>query len=107
MAMKPAMESTSSAVSSGTADLVSPQSAACSERAFDREWLYRLVMFPSYFTPCYGCCMGNKTPKREQLLTHFDTGCPTRVYCSHCPDHKARNPWLLQVRAAALGRSSR
>lgn len=41
--------------------------------------------------------MGNRTPKREQLLTHFDTQSPSRVYCSHCPEYKTRHPWLLQV----------
>jgi hypothetical protein len=94
--MPAALEPTSSAVSS--ADLAMCPTAS-SGRAYSREWLYRLVMFPSYFTPCHGCCNGNKTPKREQLLTLFDTGCPSRVYCSHCPEHKARGPWLLQVRA--------
>ncbi|KAI8476398.1 MAG: hypothetical protein J3K34DRAFT_455740 [Monoraphidium minutum] len=76
--------------------------AATSDRLYAREWLYRLVMFPSYFTPCHGCCMGNRTPKREQLLTHFDTQCPLRVYCSHCPEYKHRLPWLLQVRRSAF-----
>lgn len=91
----------SSALSSGTAASAGAPAAspagATSDRAYAREWLYRLVMFPSYFTPCHGCCMGNRTPKREQLLTHFDTQCPSRIYCSHCPEYKHRLPWLLQV----------
>lgn len=62
-----------------------------------KEWLYRLVTFPAYFTPCPACCGVNRTPKREQLVTHFDTDYPTRVYCSHCPEHKTRTPALLQV----------
>lgn len=102
---KPSVEPTSSAVSSGTAASAGaplPSPTATSDRMYAREWLYRMVMFPSFFTPCHGCCMGNKTPKREQLLTHFDTQCPTRVYCSHCPEQKMRSPWLLQVRRSAF-----
>jgi uncharacterized membrane protein YgcG len=94
------LEPTCSGVSSGTHLAAASSPGATSGRVFAREWMYRLVMFPSYFTPCHGCCMGNKTPKREQLLTLFDTGRPSRVYCSHCPDQKGRGPWLLQVRAA-------
>lgn len=67
-----------------------------------REWLYRLVTFPSYFTPCLACCGVNKTPKREQLITHFDTDFPTKVYCSHCPENKTRAAALLQVRRSAF-----
>lgn len=74
--------------------------ATSSHRFYSREWLYRLVMFPSYFTPCHNCTMGNRTPKREQLLTLFDTQCPAHVYCSHCPEFKACGAWLLQVRLA-------
>jgi len=55
-------------------------------------------MFPSYFTPCHTCCMGNRTPKREQLLTLFDTRSPKGdIYCSHCPEFKTRGQYLLQV----------
>ena len=67
-----------------------------------REWMYHLVTFPSYFTPCTHCCGGNRTPKREQLITHFDMDEPGRVYCSHCPEHKTRSLSLLQVRRSAF-----
>jgi hypothetical protein len=53
-----------------------------------REWLYRLVTFPHYFTPCHSCCGGSNTPKREQLMTLFDTRAPHRVFCCHCPTPK-------------------
>lgn len=53
-----------------------------------REWLYRLVTFPHYFTPCTSCCGGSHTPKREQLMTLFDTRAPHRVFCCHCPSPK-------------------
>lgn len=53
-----------------------------------REWLYRLVTFPHYFTPCVTCCSGSSTPKREQLMTLFDTRAPHRVFCCHCPTPK-------------------
>jgi hypothetical protein len=53
-----------------------------------REWLYRLVTFPHYFTPCTTCCCGSHTPKREQLMTLFDTRAPHRVFCCHCPSPK-------------------
>eukprot|EP00878_Enallax_costatus_P025241 GHUV01026999.1.p1 GENE.GHUV01026999.1~~GHUV01026999.1.p1 ORF type:complete len:283 (-),score=73.98 GHUV01026999.1:402-1250(-) len=66
------------------------------------EWLYRLVTFPSYFTPCTHCCGGSRTPKREQLMTQFDTQYPYSVYCSHCPDCKTRSSTLLQVRRSAF-----
>ncbi len=68
----------------------------------DREWLYRLVTFPSYFTPCPSCCGTNKAPKREQLVTHFDTAAPYEVYCSHCPEHKTHATTLLQVRQRSM-----
>jgi hypothetical protein len=45
----------------------------------EREWMYHLVTFPSYFTPCGNCCSGTRTPKREQLITHFDTFSPYQV----------------------------
>ncbi|GBF96302.1 hypothetical protein Rsub_09097 [Raphidocelis subcapitata] len=96
-----ALEPTSSAVSSGT-DLAASPTASSGHPSYAREWLYRLVMFPSYFTPCHGCCGGNRTPKREQLLTLFDTQSPCRVYCSHCPEQRTRGPWLLQVRRSAF-----
>ncbi|KIY92841.1 hypothetical protein MNEG_15121 [Monoraphidium neglectum] len=107
----------SSGISSGTAAVASTGAAGalpCAGGAtaggaasggqshYAREWLYRLVMFPLYFTPCPGCCVTNRTPKREQLLTLFDTQCPMRVLCSHCPEHKDRLPWLLQVRRSAF-----
>jgi hypothetical protein len=53
-----------------------------------REWLYRLVTFPHYFTPCVSCCSGSNTPKREQLMTLFDTRHPHQVFCCHCPTPK-------------------
>lgn len=75
-----------------------------------REWLYRLVTFPHYFTPCVSCCNGSNTPKREQLMTLFDTRAPHRVFCCHCPTPKGstghfsashgRDGALLQVRTA-------
>lgn len=65
-------------------------------------WLYRLVTFPSYFTPCVYCCGGSRTPKREQLMTQFDTQYPFKVYCSHCPGCKDRSATLLQVRRSAF-----
>lgn len=70
----------------------------------DKEWLYRLITFPSYFTPCPGCTGGARTPKREQLMTQFDTEYPYRVYCSHCPECKDRinSGCLLQVRRSAF-----
>lgn len=70
----------------------------------DKEWLYRLITFPSYFTPCPSCCGGARTPKREQLMTQFDTEYPYRVYCSHCPECKDRvnSGCLLQVRRSAF-----
>lgn len=70
----------------------------------DKEWLYRLITFPSYFTPCGSCCGSARTPKREQLMTQFDTEYPYRVYCSHCPECKDRvnSGCLLQVRRSAF-----
>lgn len=68
----------------------------------NRDWLYRLVTFPSYFTPCTSCCGGSRTPKREQLMTQFDTQFPYSVYCSHCPDSRTRSSTLLQVRRSAF-----
>ncbi|KAF8073120.1 dnaK [Scenedesmus sp. PABB004] len=68
-----------------------------------REWLYRLVTFPSYFTPCVGCCNGARTPKREQLMTLFDTKAPHKVFCSHCPECQLNGTGsLLQVRRASF-----
>lgn len=68
-----------------------------------REWLYRLVTFPSYFTPCVSCCGGSRAPKREQLMTQFDTMYPYKVYCSHCPEVRTRTDGsLLQVRRSAF-----
>jgi len=77
---------------------------AASRYTQDREWLYRLITFPSYFTPCPSCCGGARTPKREQLMTQFDTEYPYRVYCSHCPECKDRtnSGCLLQVRRSAF-----
>lgn len=68
-----------------------------------REWLYALVTFPDYFTPCRQCCTGCRTPKREQLLTLFDTQAPHGVFCSHCPEFVERGSTaaLLQVRGQA------
>ncbi|KAF6266616.1 hypothetical protein COO60DRAFT_6155 [Scenedesmus sp. NREL 46B-D3] len=61
------------------------------------------VTFPAYFTPCVSCCGGSRAPKREQLMTLFDTACPYQVYCSHCPEVKDRNDGsLLQVRRSAF-----
>ncbi|GBF94086.1 hypothetical protein Rsub_07354 [Raphidocelis subcapitata] len=107
MHMKPLdVEPTNSGVSSGTAAATGGAAAvtpgATSGRAYARQWLYSLVMFPSYFTPCHGCTLGNRTPKREQLLTLFDTQSAGSVYCSHCPEFKTRGPWLLQVRRSAF-----
>lgn len=75
-----------------------------SSPAGGREWLYRLIMFPAYFTPCPACCGGARAPKREQLLTQFDTAAPHRVYCSTCPGYKERagSGGLLQVRRSAF-----
>eukprot|EP00775_Hariotina_reticulata_P001597 gene1597-1937_t len=68
-----------------------------------QEWLYRLVTFPAYFTPCRTCCTGSRTPKREQLMTHFEIQAPYRVYCSHCPEYTARGgAGLLQVRRSSF-----
>ncbi len=79
-----------------------------------REWLYRLVTFPSYFTPCRPCTVGCRTPRREQLLTLFDMR-SFRVHCAHCTearlpgcpgsDGTARGSGfgpLLQVRRSAF-----
>jgi hypothetical protein len=51
-----------------------------------REWLYKLVTFPAYFTPCSSCTSGCRTPKREQLMTLFDVQAPYRVrmLCAVC-----------------------
>jgi hypothetical protein len=70
----------------------------------DKEWLYRLITFPSYFTPCASCTGCARIPKREQLMTQFDTDYPYRVYCSHCPECKDRvnSGCLLQVRRSAF-----
>jgi hypothetical protein len=77
--------------------------AAAAQFGGSREWLYRLVTFPSYFTPCVSCCGGSRAPKREQLMTLFDTACPYQVYCSHCPEVKSRTDGsLLQVRRSAF-----
>lgn len=67
-----------------------PASVIPAGAGFDpkREWLYRLVTFPHYFTPCVTCCSGSSTPKREQLMTLFDTRAPHRVFCCHCPTPK-------------------
>jgi len=68
-----------------------------------QEWLYRLVTFPAYFTPCRTCCSGSRTPKREQLMTHFEIQAPYRVYCSHCPEYTVRGgAGLLQVRRSSF-----
>jgi hypothetical protein len=68
-----------------------------------REWLYRLVTFPAYFTPCINCCSGCRTPKREQLMTLFDTKFPHKVFCSHCPESQVNGgASLLQVRRASF-----
>jgi hypothetical protein len=68
-----------------------------------REWLYRLVTFPAYFTPCINCCNGCRTPKREQLMTLFDTKFPHKVFCSHCPESQINGGTsLLQVRRASF-----
>eukprot|EP00878_Enallax_costatus_P001252 GHUV01001396.1.p1 GENE.GHUV01001396.1~~GHUV01001396.1.p1 ORF type:complete len:538 (+),score=186.29 GHUV01001396.1:251-1864(+) len=68
-----------------------------------REWLYKLVTFPAYFTPCITCCSGSRTPKREQLMTLFDTKYPHKVYCSHCPECQVQGvSSLLQVRRASF-----
>lgn len=68
-----------------------------------REWLYKLVTFPAYFTPCITCCSGSRTPKREQLMTLFDTRYPYKVYCSHCPECQVQGiASLLQVRRASF-----
>jgi hypothetical protein len=62
-------------------------------------WLYHLVTFPGYFTPCPSCCGAtNVAPKREQLLTLFDLEA-RRVFCSHCPQHLHRGHPIIQVRA--------
>lgn len=68
-----------------------------------KEWLYRLVTFPAYFTPCQNCCTGCRTPKREQLMTLFDTKFPHKVFCSHCPECQIQGgSSLLQVRRASF-----
>lgn len=90
-------------------------SAAAGNSCYDhkREWMYRLVTFPHYFTPCLSCCGNSNTPKREQLMTLFDTRAPHRVFCCHCPTPKGstghfsashgRDGALLQVRGVLLG----
>lgn len=78
-----------------------PQSLSSDETS-SREWLYRLVTFPSYFTPCISCTGGSRAPKREQLMTQFDTQYPYNVFCSHCPECKTRSTTLLQVRRSAF-----
>jgi hypothetical protein len=75
--------------------------AAASSYCPSREWLYRLVTFPAYFTPCVNCCSGCRTPKREQLMTLFDTKFPHKVFCSHCPECLGSTS-LLQVRRASF-----
>ena len=100
----PAAVSPAAAAAPAAAAVAAPAGPPPPPRAYAREWLYRLVMFPAYFTPCHGCCAGNRTPKREQLLTLFDTQAPGSVYCSHCPEFKTRNPYLLQVRVLTLVR---
>jgi hypothetical protein len=78
--------------------------AAVGGYSTNREWLYRLFTFPAYFTPCVSCCGGSRAPKREQLMTLFDTLSPYQVYCSHCPEVKKRgnDGTLLQVRRSAF-----
>jgi hypothetical protein len=94
----------SPAVSAGTAPSSSSKRFNAARYIQDKEWLYRLITFPSYFTPCPSCCGGARTPKREQLMTQFDTEYPYRVYCSHCPECKDRagSGCLLQVRRSAF-----
>jgi hypothetical protein len=77
--------------------------AAAGSYCPSREWLYRLVTFPAYFTPCVNCCNGCRTPKREQLMTLFDTKFPHKVFCSHCPECQiSGTAGLLQVRRASF-----
>lgn len=94
----------SPAASAGTAPSSSSKRFNAARYIQDKEWLYRLITFPSYFTPCPSCCGGARTPKREQLVTQFDTEYPYRVYCSHCPECKDRagSGCLLQVRRSAF-----
>ncbi|WIA29514.1 hypothetical protein OEZ86_012015 [Tetradesmus obliquus] len=75
--------------------------AAAASFCPSREWLYRLVTFPAYFTPCVNCTSGCRTPKREQLMTLFDTKFPYKVFCSHCPECMG-SASLLQVRRASF-----
>eukprot|EP00879_Flechtneria_rotunda_P000308 GHRR01000399.1.p1 GENE.GHRR01000399.1~~GHRR01000399.1.p1 ORF type:complete len:548 (+),score=194.84 GHRR01000399.1:295-1938(+) len=86
------------AVSAANSAAVGAQGSYCP----GKEWLYRLVTFPAYFTPCLSCCNGNRTPKREQLMTLFDTKYPYKVYCSHCPECQVQGASLLQVRRASF-----
>jgi hypothetical protein len=83
-----------------------------------RAWLYRLVTYPHYFTPCPSCCATAGVPKREQLLTLFDTRPPHHaVYCCHCPSPKGtpghysasygRDGALLQVRGVTRACAAR
>ncbi|KAF6252388.1 hypothetical protein COO60DRAFT_1287132 [Scenedesmus sp. NREL 46B-D3] len=77
--------------------------AAAASYCSSNEWLYRLVTFPAYFTPCVDCCGGCRTPKREQLMTLFDTKFPYKVFCSHCPESQVNGgASLLQVRRASF-----
>jgi hypothetical protein len=97
----------SPAGSSGSADApgaAAPAAVVVVTPPAHREWLYRLVTFPSYFTPCPACCANARAPKREQLLTQFDTSYPFNVYCSTCPacKERAHAGVLLQVRRSAF-----
>eukprot|EP00775_Hariotina_reticulata_P013669 gene13669-13791_t len=103
----PGSLSIDSGSSSVDAQALATASPACSGAVGgfspSREWLYKLVTFPAYFTPCANCTSGCRTPKREQLMTLFDVQAPYRVYCSHCPECKVRNSsMLLQVRRSAF-----
>lgn len=91
----------------GVASMVAGHATAAGSGAVgyiqSKEWLYKLVTFPAYFTPCLTCCNGSRTPKREQLMTLFDTKFPNKVYCSHCPECQVQgSSALLQVRIASF-----
>jgi hypothetical protein len=89
----------------GVASMMAGHTAAAVAGSYcaSREWLYRLVTFPAYFTPCIHCCSGCRTPKREQLMTLFDTKFPHKVFCSHCPESQVNGgAAFLQVRRASF-----
>ena len=65
-------------------------------------WLYRLVTCHRYFQQCPACTEPGRAPKREQLLTLFDTERPGHLYCSACPEARRRAAVVLQVRRSAF-----